>query len=96
MITVIELSTSDRLNETRSLFEKIKPYLDQGYTYHKALVKVGKINEKRRLNCRNGWFRELIEYGKTQGYNYYDFKYLDSTKIGVKRVKAWDYGGLYL
>ena len=68
MIKVVEQSTADRKKETKNKFEKIKPYLDKGYTYRQALEKAG--ISTRSLNRYNGWFRDLIEYGVSQGYLY--------------------------
>ena len=69
MITVITQTTAERQEETRQLFEQIKPLLDEGYSYHSALKKIGKITS----NCRfyqQAWYRDLTEYGGTVGYPY--------------------------
>lgn len=74
MITVISQSTQERKEETRKLFELIRPLLDEGYGYNSALKKVGKINEKSAgYYYSQGWFRELREYGETQGYKYREY-----------------------
>ena len=70
MITVTEQSTSERNNETRQLFNEIQPLLDNGLTYRQALKEIGRITPKSNPNIRHGWFRHLIDYGKTQGYPY--------------------------
>ena len=93
MITIVEQTTAERNEETKKLFESIKPYLDDGFNYRRALILVGRIGKNTKLNKRTGWFRDLTEYGGSQGYDYYDFKF----KQGVKKpVLAWDYPGLYL
>jgi hypothetical protein len=70
MITVTEQSTSERLSETKQLFESIKPLLDNGCTYRQALKEIGRITPKSNPNIRHGWFRHLIDYGTSQGYPY--------------------------
>lgn len=90
MITVIEQSTEERNQETKELFEEIRPYLDEGYTYKTALIKVGKVNPNRNLNVR-GWVRDLIEYGKSQGYLYGDHVFHHANRVGKVKVLAWDH-----
>lgn len=71
---IIETTTSQRKQETETLFKKVKPLLDEGLSYNKAVRKVK--NLPRTYPCLNlAWFRELIEYGETQGYSYKDYKY---------------------
>ena len=72
MIKVIETSTAERKQEIIDLFTQIKPYLDEGYSFGKALMKVGRItsNGGGMLNPSRGWFGELIDYAKTEGYEY--------------------------
>jgi len=73
-ITVIEQTTEERNQETRTLFETIKPYLDEGYGYRAALNKAGRIQNGSGGYYRQAWFRELITYGETQGYPYNQYK----------------------
>ena len=69
MINVIEQSTSDRKKATINLFNEIKPYLDEGMIYSKA-VKIVK-NLPGSYPCTNlAWFRDVVEYGESQGYSY--------------------------
>ena len=70
-IRVIEQSTSDRRAETQRLFHEVKPYLDQGYGLWSAAKKV---TGKEACNSRSGWYRDLIEYCNSQGYNYHKMK----------------------
>ena len=69
---VIEQSTAEREQETKELFEAIRPLLDDGYTYNKALRKVKRLST---LNTSNAWYRNVIEYGEKQGYNRSDYSY---------------------
>ena len=71
MIRVIETTTAERKAETITLFEKIKPYLNQGYSFKKALEKETDLS----INFKNGWFKDLINYAKTQGYDYHEYKF---------------------
>jgi hypothetical protein len=74
VIKVIEQSTSERKRETRELFESIRPLLDKGYSYMTACVMVGRCKDSLKNNYySNGWFRDLKEYGKKNGYHYKDF-----------------------
>lgn len=72
-ITVISQTTAERREETRQLFEQIKPLLDDGYTYSSALIKIGRTKKKNRV-YQQAWFRELKEYGEQLGYPYHKYK----------------------
>ena len=78
-IKVITQSTSERLQETKELFEKIKPFLDDGEIYTNACMKVKNLKRRPRIR-EGGWFRDVIEYGETQGYKYEDYSYRRKTK----------------
>lgn len=71
-INVIQQTTAERKAETQQLFQEIQPYLDKGYSFRMALKK---INKTEPINFKYGWFRELIEYAKTQGYDYNEYKW---------------------
>ena len=73
MITVIEQSTSERKEETRQLFESIQPLLDEGYGYMSACVKIGRVTRSRNGQYGYRWFRDLREYGESQGYPYNEY-----------------------
>lgn len=71
MITVIETTTEERHEETKALFEQIKPYLDKGYSYMNALIEIGKVQKHLRSPTYNhGFFKDLKRYGESQGYPY--------------------------
>lgn len=70
LVKVIEQSTSEREEETQRLFNAIEPYLQQGVTYRDAVKKVGRVPEGTNVNVRVGWFRDLVEFGKSKGYPY--------------------------
>ena len=64
---VICQSTKEREQETIDLFNKAKPYLDEGFSYRSALQKVlGK-----KPTCSFGgasWYKEFVEYADAHGY----------------------------
>lgn len=70
MIKIIETTTAERKQETITLFEKVKPLLDNGCTFRKAVMIV---TGKKVVHTRQSWYNDLIEYAKTQGYNYRDY-----------------------
>lgn len=73
MIRVIEQTTEERKQETRELFNKIRPLLDNGIMYNKAVKQVKNLPPD--YSCTQlAWFRDLIAYGETQGYAYKDYK----------------------
>ena len=74
MITVIEQTTAERQEETKQLFEQIKPLLDEGYSYMTACIMIGKCEHKTRtVQYSRSWFSDLKEYGETQGYPYHKY-----------------------
>lgn len=91
MIKVIAQSTSEREDETKELFERIKPYLDEGHSYRNALIMGGYIKESVSLNRFQGWFRDLTCYGASQGYPFGEYCFVHRDKVGVVKVKAWDH-----
>ena len=64
---VICQSTKEREQETIDLFNKTKPYLDEGFSYRSALQKVlGK-----KPTCSFGgasWYKEFMDYADAHGY----------------------------
>ena len=72
MINVISQSTSERRDEVRRNFEKVRPYLDEGVNYALACEKVGLCTSRKNASCF-AWFKELVEYGESQGYPYKNF-----------------------
>lgn len=72
MINIIQTTTAERKQETITLFEKIRPLLDKGYSFNKAL---NETTDLSATNPKKGWFKDLIDYAKTQGYDYYEYKW---------------------
>ena len=73
MITVVQQTTAERQEETRQLFEEIRPLLDEGYSYRSALQKIGRCGDGGGY-YQQAWYRELCEYGTSQGYPYHKYK----------------------
>jgi hypothetical protein len=82
LIKIIEQSTTEREKETRKLFQAIKPYLDEGMIYSKAVKKVKGLPSS--YPCTNlAWFRDVVEYGESKGYSYKKY----SGKAGRKKKR---------
>lgn len=62
---IIERSTKDCENETKALFEQIKPLLDKNISFYRSVCIVKKVNG---VGSNAAWFRELKDYAKQQGY----------------------------
>lgn len=73
-IKVISQSTKEREQEIIDLFNKAKPYLDDGCSYRLALQKVlGK-----KPSCSFGgarWYKEFVEYADAHGYPKAEYRY---------------------
>lgn len=68
MIKVVSQTTDERRQEIRELFEKIRPLLDDGYSYRQAVIKVKNISSASNV-AKYAWFRDVVKYGKEHGYN---------------------------
>ena len=71
-ITVISQTTEERKQETKELFEKIKPLLDKGMIYSKAIITVKNLPEGS-VRYQQAWYRDLIAYGESHGYPYENY-----------------------
>jgi hypothetical protein len=71
-IKVIETSTAERKQETVDIFNKVQPYLDRGYSLRQAVLQ---CTDRNITNVKNGWYRDLIEYCESQGYEYHKIKW---------------------
>ena len=73
-IKVISQSTKEREQETIDLFNKAKPYLDDGFSYRSAVIKALGLNPNlHRSNAR--WYRDFIEYADAHGYPKTEYRY---------------------
>ena len=83
-ITVISQTTAEREAETIKLFNQIKPLLDNGYSYSRAVREVCNIPPRTNM-ASSSWYKSLIRYGETQGYLRKDYLRSKSNSIGVKQ-----------
>ena len=64
---VISQSTKEREQETIDLFNKTKPYLDDGCSYRLALQKV--LGKKPTCSfSERRWYKDFVEYADAHGY----------------------------
>ena len=71
---VISQSTKEREQETIDLFNKAKPYLDDGCSYRSALQKV--LGKKPNNSFGSAsWYKEFIEYADAHGYPKAEYRY---------------------
>lgn len=67
MITVKETSSEERENEMKELFEKMRPFLEQGLSYIATYQLITGIEHTAFASRR--WWKDLLEYGKRQGFD---------------------------
>ena len=73
-IKVICQSTKERKQEIIDLFNKAKPYLDDGFSYRLALIKVlGK--ESNSSFSHFSWYKEFMRYADAHGYPKTEYRY---------------------
>ena len=71
---VISQSTKEREQEIIDLFNKAKPYLDEGFSYRLAIMKV---LGKEPSNSFGGasWYKDFVEYADAHGYPKAEYRY---------------------
>lgn len=73
-IKVICQSTKERKQEIIDLFNKAKPYLDDGCSYRSALIKaLGK--EPNSSFSHFSWYKEFMKYAGAHGYPKSEYRY---------------------
>lgn len=73
-IKVICQSTKERKQEIVDLFNKAKPYLDDGFSYRSALQKV--LGKKQSYSFGGArWYKEFVEYADAHGYPKKEYRY---------------------
>ena len=71
---VISKSTKEREQEIIDLFNKAKPYLDDGCSYRSALQKV--LGKKPTISFGGArWYKEFMEYADVHGYPKEEYRY---------------------
>ena len=71
---VISQSTKEREQETIDLFNKAKPYLDEGFSYRLAIIKALGLNSNNSHGNAK-WYRDFIEYADAHGYPKTEYRY---------------------
>ena len=73
-IKVICQSTKEREQEIIDLFNKAKPYLDDGCSYRLALIEaLGK--EPNSSFSHFSWYKEFMRYADAHGYPKSEYRY---------------------
>ena len=73
-IKVICQSTKEREQEIIDLFNKVKPYLDDGCSYRLAIMKV--LGKKPTYSFGGArWYKEFVEYADAHGYSKEEYRY---------------------
>ena len=71
---VISQSTKEREQEIIDLFNKTKPYLDDGCSYRLAIMKV--LGKKPTCSFSDSrWYKEFVEYADAHGYPKSEYRY---------------------
>ena len=71
---VISQSTKEREQETIDLFNKAKPYLDDGCSYRSALQKL--LGKKPTCSFSDArWYKDFVEYADAHGYPKTEYRY---------------------
>ena len=73
-IKVISQSTKEREQETIDLFNKAKPYLDDGCSYRSAVIKALGLSPNNH-RCNMKWYRDFIDYADAHGYPKTEYRY---------------------
>ena len=71
---VISQSTKEREQETIDLFNKAKPYLDEGFSYRSAIIKALGLNPNSRFNTMR-WYKDFVEYADAHSYPKTEYRY---------------------
>lgn len=99
MISVVETSSEERTKEMKEIFEKMRPYLDNGFSYTKAYQMISGL--RHNSFSQRWWWKELVKYGESQGYdkNNYDKRRFNTGLYSVaiahvlssKEEPVWNY-----
>ena len=79
-IKVICKSTKERKQEIIDLFNKTKPYLDDGCSYRLAIMKVlGKESNSNFSQMR--WYKDFMDYADAHGYSKAEYRYKRTRRV---------------
>ena len=56
-----------QIDFTQKLFEQVKPLLEKGFSYSGAVRKLKGLPKNHNF-ANMAWYKELLEYGESQGY----------------------------
>lgn len=70
---VVCRSTKEREQETIDLFQKAKPYLDDGFSYRLAVIKALGLNPN--CNFSQKWYKDFMDYADAHGYPKSEYRY---------------------
>ena len=82
-IKVISQSTKEREQETIDLFNKAKPYLDEGFSYRSAIIKALGLNPNSGFSTM-GWYRDFVEYADAHGYPKTEYTYKRTRSVAER------------
>ena len=71
---VISQSTKEREQETIDLFNKAKPYLDDGFSYRLAIIKASGREPNSSFSSAR-WYDDFMEYADAHGYPKTEYRY---------------------
>ena len=71
---VISQSTKEREQETIDLFNKAKPYLDDGCSYRSAVIKALGL-KPNYFHSNAKWYRDFMDYADAHGYPKTEYRY---------------------
>lgn len=77
---VISKSTKEREQEIIDLFNKAKPYLDDGCSYRSALIKVLGLKQHSRFSSKR-WYKDFVEYADAHGYPQTEYRYKRTRRV---------------
>lgn len=77
---VICQSTKEREQETIDLFNKAKPYLDDGCSYRLAIMKALGLKPTCSFSGAR-WYKEFMRYADAHGYSKAEYRYKRTRRV---------------
>ena len=77
---VICQSTKERKQEIIDLFNKAKPYLDDGFSYRSAVIKALGLNPNNSHGNAK-WYKDFVEYADAHGYPKKEYTYKRTRRV---------------
>lgn len=79
-IKVISQSTKEREQEIIDLFNKAKPYLDDGFSYRLAIMKALGLKPTCSFSGAS-WYKEFVKYADAHGYPKTEYRYKRTRRV---------------